>query len=436
MARGLHMRKVSSGRTPEWRVPRGSPPRKAASSMNPSRLQAIAPFPRLLPVVVALLIPAVAQATNYTWVGSEGADWIDAGNWSPASPAATFGSGSGNTFTISSGTANATTNTFGASLTVSGTGILHAPNECPTVTALSLNGGTLKMSYSGNFAGSITVTANSTIESADADYSNSFEYGPFAGITGTSTRTLAKTGPGILNLTAVDRSASYFGNWNVAGGVVLVGEDDVATYLGSGAMVALTTAGSTLRVMDYNYAQRPWVEMEKTLEGIGTLSFNENVGIRLTRNSANTAGGLSPGNGTGAVGTLTANFDGVKNFTFRANVTNDLVPWKIDVLSSTSFDNIVSNGYLQGLDNAALIIDAKEAVAGPITIYSGYIQDLGEMAFGSVTWLNGADGTVSYNEDGTITLSNITVVPEPATVSLLGVVGAALLIRRRLGRRS
>ncbi|MCE5327036.1 MAG: PEP-CTERM sorting domain-containing protein [Planctomycetaceae bacterium] len=279
---------------------------------------------------------------------------------------------------------------------------------------LRLQGGTLR-SLDGaadyrvgdNSANSMIYVDNaSTIQATRSGYS----FWLSSKITGSET--ITKTGAGQLYFNGISNNAATFtGDWDIQQGYLTLSNPSGGTWkgenLGSGATVNIA-GGAYLRFTDNNSNNR-W-ELTKNLAGTGTVQLTETSDrIIITRNAANTFGGISPGN---SAGTLTFNWTVAPNtnaqLDFAKNASGDRAVWYVEAVDATSYDKVVSNGYLGAIANAKLVVDPTKPIAEAMTIYQGIAsQNLSTLAFGEVSWMYDTTGTVNYNTDGTITLTNI-----------------------------
>ncbi|MCE5278311.1 MAG: PEP-CTERM sorting domain-containing protein [Planctomycetaceae bacterium] len=225
------------------------------------------------------------------------------------------------------------------------------------------------------------------------------------------TATANKTGTGILRMYR-NSTSSYTGNWNIQEGILElanISSWNAQEALGSGAAVNIA-GGAYLRFTDNN-SNNIW-SITKTLTGTGTVqSSGTSDKFVISRDATDSFGGISPG--TNGIGTLTFNWTAVNTSTqldFAKSATNARAAWNIEVLDSSTYDKIVSNGYLSttALTNSVLVVDTQAPVSGTLTIYQGIAsQNLSAMSFGEVQWLNNYLGTVVYGTDGSIKLTNI-----------------------------
>ncbi|MCE5328105.1 MAG: PEP-CTERM sorting domain-containing protein [Planctomycetaceae bacterium] len=171
----------------------------------------------VLALAAVLALAGAAQAATFTWTGA-GVDpsLTNPLNWAPSPGTDDFNGTNGTTFGINSGgTANSTGDLFAASLAVNNGGALTG--YIGTAPHLYLNGGTLNVNHVE--AGSITVTAGSTINVASDFiwYQQNVHFTSASGFDGT----LTKTGSGTLGLNG--DSSTYFGNWKIEKGGLLLG---------------------------------------------------------------------------------------------------------------------------------------------------------------------------------------------------------------------
>lgn len=321
----------------------------------------------LMVLTLLLSFGATANAASQTWVSGNSGNWSDTANWGGAQvPAGT------DTATINNGTASVTT--------TQGCGIVLMGNGLATDVAVL------------NISADLTVSKGTT---------ELFGVSRIAGATGTVNQTAGtvrvfhpSAATGEFRLANV---AGALGAYNLSGGVLDV------QVLNKGAKdrnVAFNATGGTLVVRNM-------------INKFGLISENASYGFnqgqaKLEVGAIDTVGAIAFGNSTNAMD-YTVGTGGILN---------------IDVASASSFDSITQYGTLANTLGATLGID----------LLNGYVPDVGttfdvwtfsnKAMAGSGTFAgitNGwAAGWVDTNADGSLDTLRLTVVPEPATIALLG----------------
>jgi hypothetical protein len=113
------------------------------------------------------------------------------------------------------------------------------------------------------------------------------------------------------------------------------------------------------------------------------------------------------------------------------NPANDTEIYGLDATGETSLSQLISD--LQAAVNAGATVEAPTGSAGALLTAQGdnieVVFPTGPSPAGSPAYLS--YDFSNYNTNGTVTISNITVVPEPRGVGVLAVAGLSLCFRRR-----
>ncbi len=342
-----------------------------------------------------------AAGSTATWAGTLTLGDLDDGDWRPRLGAAPDGTlvvsgdivdGVGTSLYISaqSGTGrvvvSGTNNTYsGRTGIVRGVLVIGRDETLPAGTHLDMNVAAVAdpssfdlNGYDQTVAGlrTISTSAQSTVTNSSASPSRLIVHqastGTYAGVIGGALE-LVKSGAGLLTLQG---DSTYSGATSVSGGVLRVN----GTHTGGGLI---------------------------TVYGGGTLGGTGSVGAVTIQ-----AGGvLGAGN---SVGTMT--------------FTDD-----VEILGSLA------------VENAGAAVDLL-AITGNLTLGAGSVLDLlgtldGTSSYTVLTFTGSRTGTFGdvsdvtaqgYQVDYNANDVTLTVIPEPATLSLLGICAAAALLRRRL----
>lgn len=323
----------------------------------------------------------------------------------------------------------ASSNTYTGATTLNGGSIkLATSNALPVATSLVVNGGFLDMNALSQTVGQLSgsggsVQNNNSLGTSTLTVTGTSTYGGIIADGNSSAKkvALAKTVGGVLNLTG--NSNAYTGGTTISAGTLLVNNTT-----GSG-----TGTGNV------------------TVSGTGTLGGSGRIAMTAGNMVTITSGTLSPGNSPGILtvvgtqtgvptaGSATLNFTGSGIYAVDLNGTTMGTGYdSIDLTGNADLGGAtlsVNLGMTLGANQVFTIIknDASEAV---LNTFAGLGQDATLPGISS----NGYALKISYiGEASAITGGNdvvlyTTVIPEPATLSILslGVIG---LLARRHRRR-
>lgn len=184
---------------------------------------------------------ARANAEAYTWSGPDNGNWVDPANWSPAAPA--FSNNVADTAEVTSGiikdTAGSFVNTtFSPHLILrSGTTLNLGGYHSDTLTSAQLDGATILMGGATNLAGSIEVTAASTIRSGSSD-NNTIS----AVFSGSGDLDIYNYQPSTRSVAITGNSSTYSGTWTVYDANGLHRPTNFSGNLGTGELHVTTGA--------------------------------------------------------------------------------------------------------------------------------------------------------------------------------------------------
>jgi hypothetical protein len=164
------------------------------------------------------------------------------------------------------------------------------------------------------------------------------------------------------------------------------------------------------------------------IRGLGTLD------VLGTTGGLNNQGTIAPGladNTTGILSVL-----GNTNFGAGSKLVIDVLG--AGTVAGTDYDRLAVTGSVTGLSNATLVVNINELLGtgdftgDTLTILTTTTGNLSNQSFGAVQFVGGLSADVTYLTNS-ITLSNFTQIPEPATglMLLLGLVGCSIRNRRR-----
>ena len=393
----------------------------------------------VLAVALVLAVTGVARATAYTWIGGVDGDWNDTNNWSPAGSNPDTGAGSSDTYDVGPGDSLATTGfDFSGHIT--------------------LDGATLKITEYNGLKGSLTTTAaGGTVEF------------PTSGEPHITKGTWGATAGSTLTIKLGNATTDGGTGWN---GIESWDNDTAFAGAGDIAIVKLNPAGdsflATLARIDMS-AHTGTLDLYASVSFRGSEpDFGDNQTIMLHNVTLGGEGDIGDGDegidatlaGTGTIGEVQndSGYIGHSNKTFFFATTGKIAPGTADAAGTIAFNreadltvasgtdlefNIFAGGTFDQLtfdtnsvfNNQTLADLFIEVEAGATLGTYDIITGGGTYAspFASVTWSDGAAGTISYGTD--LIQINLTeapagAIPEPATVSLL-VMGAVGLIARR-----
>jgi hypothetical protein len=255
-----------------------------------------------------------------------------------------------------------------------------------------------------------TTTGASSLNFSALNLSQRLGVNVTGNITGSGS--LAFNGPGRM---VVSGTNSYSGTTTVSAGTLLINGDNAgatgAVNVASGAVLGGngTVGGATTISGTHNPGNSP---------GLQTFSSG------LTYNNGSTVNWELIGSTTSGRGT---NFDGI-DLTLASNLT----------INAVSTMNLVFNGAGSTVDWTAAFWNTDRSwlfysldtgsVSGAFALGSVSLDSLG-VSLGSIR----SGASFSINQSGNDVFVNYAAIPEPGTVSLLLIVGAAgLIMRRRL----
>lgn len=381
-------------------------------------------------VIAVFAVAQSASAALFTWNGST-ALW-NSPNWLPGNVAGPTG-GNANSADISSGTVtfhandifgnHATASTVIVTLNAGGT--LASGSRFNAMIDVNFNGGTL-LANGGVNSPFGAFALKGTIDVAGAVPSN-------INVGGGSNNTVsvgAGGGGGVTTFNVADVTGNATSDFNVNAIINnLGGTPSAFTKTGLGTMTltaANTFSGTTTTV------------------SAGTLNLNNTAGSGLGASNASvlaggTLGGTGAFTGTASIatgGTLAPGGVAVIESLGTGNLTfanNAIYSWEYQGALADLTNVTGTLGFGAGLTVLITSLDGGALASSPYTLFSYTGADPVAPAFNVVFGANTPTGAVNISVDGLnkrVLLTAI-VVPEPASLSLLVIGGAALLRRRR-----
>ncbi len=337
-----------------------------------------------------------------------------------------FGKSANPIYTMNDGV-NVTINWTGSSAASTDRGIdLGVASSGSTAGTLYLNAeGTAKATWSGNITGrgssssAITRTLNLGGGGAGgAEISGNIVNGT-NGSTGTMTTVLNKTG---TSTWALSGSNNYIGKTTVSGGSLLLNGQHVdAVQVTSGGGYGATNIGH------FEAGNGTTIGGSGYIKG-NTSQLNSN--LLLATNGAT----VTPGSAAGTVGTLTLDGAGVDTSGSKILRMNTGSKFLFDLGPGGTSDKISLWNYVGGdvalNNNTVTFANAGINQVGLYTLFSFYSDNgITQAASGISSGLaadfgaTGIAGTIQYN---TFSIDlNVTAVPEPSTLALLGIAAIA-----------
>jgi autotransporter-associated beta strand protein len=323
---------------------------------------------------------------------------------------------SGSTFTMASnavvgGSANATLNLTGGSFT-SNVDIVKGGGAGTTAATITLNGGLLDMT--GHVIGG--ATAINTLNFQSGTLANVGEINNGAGLTKTTAGTLTIIGTSAYTGTTTVSAGTLLNNGSITGSA-LVTVATGATYGGSGGIAGALTIQSGGKLAPGN---SPGVV---TAGGVVTLSsgstYSVDIGGQTAGNTSTSYDQTNSTNTTGAGIVLAGSNLVVNSFgTFMLSDNTSDASKAIYILTQGGTTGITGN--FAGLPEGSTVNLADGNGTAQIT----YLANWG-----------GSQETSFLTGGNDVALYNVNMVPEPATISALGLAAVGLLARRRRPRR-
>ncbi len=346
----------------------------------------------LLTIMFLAFATAIAPAANLTWTNGDGgsSDITDADNWSPA---------------------QAVVN--GDVLTFDNPGVGDPTWNADLDIDLTLSGGTWDFNitsrlYTKNFLDySAAGLGVSQLSSGNS--------GSRVGTDGTSVWTI---GTGNTLVVAAGR-LELRQNLSIAGDGLLV----LAAANASGNRGIAITAGTTLVNMGTATASNSdWsVSSGATLGGTGHVRSNRAGGISVS-------GIIAPG-GNGTFGATIETLEVTLGSASRAMTMANGSEFAVDFGAADEADLLTINDGefdLSAGDNTLAISGAVSPIAGTYLIYSGQNTGTFEtVLYNGVDVTGSSDIEIAYNANDI----TVTVIPEPASMLLMGLGGVTMLLR-------
>ncbi len=296
-------------------------------------------------------------------------------------------------------------------LAVSGTG---------TASVASITVGNARQTINAANANLVNVTGGGTFTTTSG--TNSIGFASVSGATANS-NTLTVTGAGSTwnasnqNVIVGNAVASATSNNNV----LTVGSGGVVSNIGTLTVGSATGTSTGNQLVVNGTLTATTVTVNNILSGAGTINGAVTVA---------SGGKLSPG---ASVGTLTIagslNISGAvtasnsQSMQFEIGASGDQV-----VLSSGTLN--IGSGVLEFNDFAFL--DVNGITTGTYTLFDSSTTITGTLGSTlSGTFFNGISGNIAFADSNRDIVLNVTVAPEPTSLTLLGLGGMGLLKRRR-----
>ena len=314
------------------------------------------------------------------------------------------GTGTGDNELASSITANGT-----GTLTKDGAGkwILSGANTYSGGTTITA--GTLSLGSSGALGTSGTITMNGGTLQFSASNTTDYTSGSRLKINDGTTATLDTNGQTVALGSAFALGAGGTGGLTKSGaGTLEISSTAANTYTG-----ATSVNNGTLR-LDGSVTSAVTVAAGAKLQGTGIIT---KAGTALS-----VLGTLAPGN---SIGTLTVNGDVSLSGTSDFEINQDSTTADLLLVQGT-------NGALTygGILNVTTLGSGLYTPNQTFNLFD-FTSQSGTFSSVSLPSLSGQPG-YSWDTSALYTAGTITVIPEPATVGLIGLFGAMALLRRRM----